>query len=293
MFVLEDIQTKDGFIHQGLVAYPQLSSDTVLIWVHGLTGTFYGNSQLIRFLASESTKNGYTFATFNSRGHDMISGFKKVDENDPKGYTYATIGAGYEVFEESTYDLDSQILFFRNKGYKKIILLGHSSGANKVSYYAGLTNNEYISGVVLLCPMSDRLDPRGNSEDREENLKKCHALVEQGRGNALVTGIYFFPMTAERYISLVSPNTSEDQFDYGDKIPNMEQFKHITCSLLVLFAENDEYADRPVGEIKNVFDSMQNSSKYLSKVIPNSLHNLANHEESVMSDILTWMRKIA
>ncbi|MCX8008786.1 MAG: alpha/beta hydrolase, partial [Patescibacteria group bacterium] len=137
MFLLEEITTDDGLIHQGLVAYPRDRGNTAIIWVHGLTGTFYGNAKLLKIFAERATNHGMAFGTFNNRGHDMIAGFRKIDQESPKGYTYTTIGAGYEVFEECVCDINAVIQFFVDQGYRKIILVGHSSGANKVCYYAG------------------------------------------------------------------------------------------------------------------------------------------------------------
>lgn len=293
MFSLEEITTKDGVIHQGLVAWPEKEGKTAFIWVHGLTGDFYSNTTLLSLFAENSNKKDFAFASFNNRGHDMIAGFRKIDTTSSKGYSYATIGAGFEIFEECVYDIDAAVDFFVQKGYKKIVLLGHSSGANKVSYYAGVVKNVQVSGVVLMCPMSDRLDPSVNKEKIQENIKKCFTLIEQGREDALITGMHFFPMTAKRYISLVTPNTSEDQFGYGDDPPVLKDYEQIKVPLYVLFAEKDEYADRPMVEIKKIFDLHQKSSLYSSHIIPEVFHNLVGKEKEIIEEIFTWVEKIA
>jgi alpha-beta hydrolase superfamily lysophospholipase len=292
MFFLEEITTEDGLMHQGLVAHPVGKRKTAILWVHGLTGTFYGNSKLLKIFAQELTKEGIAFGTFNTRGHDMIAGFRKIDPHNPKGYTYRTIGAGYEVFEECVFDLDAAVSFFWKMGYTNIILAGHSSGANKVSYYAGIKTPSLLSGVILLCPMSDRLDPKADKKQIQKNLSICFALQEQGKENALITDMHFFPMTAKRYISLVSPHTSEDQFGYGDTPPCMPEYSRIRIPMLVLFAGKDEYADRPIEEIQKVFDREKKTLIYHSEIIPDSLHNLTGYEEQVLSCVLSWVKKI-
>ncbi len=293
MFKLEEITTKDGLVHQGLVALPHNSGEIAYIWVHGLTGDFYGNTSMLTTLAEAFTQKGMAFGSFNNRGHDMITSFNKVDPSQPKGYSYVTIGAGYEKFEESIEDIDAAVNLFVKKGYAKIILIGHSSGANKVSYYAGTVSNPHLAGAILLCPMSDRLDPRANKEEIQQNLQKCFSLIEQGRGDALITGLSFFPMTANRFVSLVTPNTLEDQFGYGDTPPMMVQYEHITIPLFVGFADKDEYADRPIDSIKKVFDSKQHSSRYESVIFPGVFHNLAGQEKRLTEEIFAWAEKIA
>jgi esterase/lipase len=100
-------------------------------------------------------------------------------------------------------------------------------------------------------------------------------------------------MTAKRYISLVTPNTSEDQFGYGDSPPVMSDYQRISVPLFTIFAEKDEYADRPVEEIKKVFDAQQKSSNYSSFIIQDSLHSLKKKEAIVVAEIIAWIRKIA
>ena len=41
-------------------------------------------------------------------------------------------GTRYEIFEESIYDIDGAVDKAINLGYKRIVLLGHSYGCNKI-----------------------------------------------------------------------------------------------------------------------------------------------------------------
>lgn len=288
MFTLEEITTSDGLVHQGIVANPSQTTKGVIVWVHGLTSTFYNNTMILNLLAKQAFTKNLAVASFNTRGHDMITSIRKNDNRDPKGYTKILGGAGYEVFEECIQDLEAITGYFIEKGYKKVFFVGHSSGANKVCYYAGTTKTSLLGGVALLCPMSDRLDPRANKEEITQNLEKCKLLIDSGREDALVTTLGFFPMTAKRYVSLVTPLSSEDQFDYGEFSPVMVDYTNISVPLFVRFAEMDEYADRPIKDIKKVFDEMHKSISYQSKIIPNSLHNLKNNEHEVVGDLVDW-----
>lgn len=293
MFELEEITASDGLIHQGIVSYPHEAGKKAVLWVHGLTSSFYSNTVLLRDVADRAVREGYAFGSFNTRGHDMITGIKKMDVKEEKGYTYVTAGAGYEVFEDCRFDIEGQIDFFVNKGYEKIYLLGHSTGANKVCFYAGNKPNTHLTGAILISPMSDRLNPGEDKNQIEENLKKCQVLVENGREDALVTGMSFFPMTAKRYISLIAPHSLEDQFGYGDVPPFLPYYEQIQLPLYVLFAGNDEYSDRSMEDIQKIFDSKEKTQHYSSEIVPNVLHNFAGNEKEITNRIFSWIMKTA
>lgn len=160
-FYLTEINTKDKLIHQGLFFASSQPKKTAFLWIHGLGSTFYSQVALLEAFAKTCERNGYGFAAFNNRGHDGVTGLKKVDPQNDKGYSRLSGGAGYEVFEECVYDIEAGIVFLIRHGFSKIVLAGHSTGANKLCYYAGNQNDSRVAGVVLVSPMSDRLNPQG------------------------------------------------------------------------------------------------------------------------------------
>lgn len=285
MFSLEEIQTNDGLLHQGIVAFPETPGKRAIVFVHGLTSTYYGNRLFINALAKQSTEKGIAFGSFNNRGHDMITGIRRVDPKEPKGYGHVMGGAGYEHFEESELDIDAAVSFFVDRGYTEIVIVGHSTGANKASYYAGRVKKQELIGVVLLCPMSDRLGP---FPERDRLIEEMNKRIEKGEGEKAINGISFFPMTPKRFVSLFSAHTPEDQFDYGDPEPRMPEYSNIQKSLFVLFAGNDENADRPISEIKKVFDAKAKSRTYTSAVIPTAFHNFVGLEHDVAHTVVNW-----
>ncbi len=292
MFSLEDLSTDDGLIHQGIIAEPEEGGSVAIAWIHGLTGTFYGNVSLITELARQTVRHKMAFGSFNTRGHDMIAGFRKIDPTRLQGYGYRTIGAGYEVFEECVQDIDAVIRYFLQKGYQKVILVGHSSGANKVCYYAGSGKRSFLHGVALFCPISDRLDPYVDKTEIQRKKERCRSLIASGKGDELLTDLHFFPLTPKRYLILMDDHSIEDQFGYGDSPPRMPYYERIRLPLFVLFAERDEYADRPVRDIKTVFDAMQRSSWYASTIIPESYHSLRGFESSCVTSLFSWIQTI-
>lgn len=292
-FYLVETVTQDKLIHQGIFFAPKEKSRRAILWVHGLTSAFYHNQPLIHAITSECDKNNFGFAAFNNRGHDIITGLKKEDKRKPKGYTRINGGAGVENFKDSIFDIQAGIDFLVKQGFKEIIVIGHSTGANKVCYFAGSKKNlPNVSGVILASPVSDRLDPAVNKIKLAQDLIQMQELVNQEKGDELLTGVHFFPTTPKRFLSSFSPNSLEDQFDYGDPRPRMKYFSKIKKPLLVLVGSKDEYLDRPVKKFMEVFDTYQHSTNYESAIIPHATHGYTDQENQVAQIIVSWVKSI-
>src|SRR5258708_5889223 len=125
-FFLSEIVTKDKLVHQGLYAEPTNKGTKAILWVHGLSSTFYSNGVMLDAWTSFCDIHGMGFAAFNNRGHDLVTGLRKIDKRIAKGTTRINGGAGYENFEESVNDVDAGISFLWKQGYRNIIVVGHS-----------------------------------------------------------------------------------------------------------------------------------------------------------------------
>lgn len=288
-FELVEVVTKDKLVHQGIFHRPERAGKRALLWVHGLTGRFYGDVKLMNVLAEVCGKNGMGFASFNTRGHDMVTGIRKVDSRKESGYSHEIIGAAYERFEDSVHDVDAGISFLERQGFSEIIIAGHSTGANKVCFYAANVNDPRVTGVILAGPMSDRHSARTDKVNYEKNLHEAKALIAAGKGDALQEGKHFFPITPKRFVSLLASNTAEDVFNYGDNKNVLSVFSRIQKPLLVICSEKDEVADRPIPEIRKAFDAHAQTSNYQSLVIPNADHGFSGKEKEFVSAIVTWV----
>jgi pimeloyl-ACP methyl ester carboxylesterase len=288
-FQLVETTTKDSLIHQGVFFKGSKPTHKALLWVHGLTSNFYSHVTLLNNCAVACEESGFGFAAFNNRGHDLVSSIHKVDPSNPKGYSRFPAGASQERFEDSIHDIDSGIQFLIEQGFEEVILLGHSTGANKVTYYMAHQQDPRVKAVVLTSPLSDRLVSDESAQLIKQNLQKAQTLSEQGEGDTLRTDLFYYVTTPNRLVSLLTPGSDEDTFDYGDPEPKMTDLSKITSPLLVVFGERDEHADRPISEIKKVFDAKRNSSDYKSVVIPDGLHSFGGKEKELISEIISWV----
>ncbi len=291
-YELVDIVTKDQLVHQGMVHIPEGCGKTAVVWIHGLTGTFYGNTKSMELFARACERAGMAFGAFHTRGHDYVSSVHRLDATSDRGFVYQTIGAGVENFTDCVKDIEAMVVFFAGRGFEKVVLVGNSTGANKVCYYAGTVNDPKVAGVVLSGPMSDRY-----SASDEQTNQKHRAIMEQkiqeGKGDELLTGFDFFPLTPKRWMSLLAVGSPEDVFNYHDDEGALATFSKITVPLLVMFGGSDEHADRPIVEIQKAFDAHTASTKYTSVVIPGADHGFTGKESEFVDKIVSWAASLS
>jgi pimeloyl-ACP methyl ester carboxylesterase len=290
-FALTDIVTKDNLVHQGIYFDPAVKGTKAMLWVHGLTGRFYGDTKLMNLFAHHADKGGLGFAAFNNRGHDIVTNIRRINPSNPSEDERVMIGASGEVFAECVQDIEAAIAFLAARGYTQIILVGHSTGANKVCFYAATQNDNRVGGIVLAGPMSDRLSGRCTKETTQKLLAVAKHSIVKGRGDALENFPDFFPATAKRVISLLEPGSEEDIFTYGDT-PPLERFSTIKIPMFIVLSERDETADRPIEDIRHVFDTHQSSKNYRSVVIPGANHGYEGKEEEFVSEVVHWVSSV-
>ena len=101
-----EIRPLDGFWLPGRRRSPHL-----LIFVHGMGGNFY-RSALRKRLLLDAPGFGFDVLTFNNRGAER--------------------DVATERFRDCVADLGAALAFARRKGYRSIVLMGHSAGAHLV-----------------------------------------------------------------------------------------------------------------------------------------------------------------
>lgn len=290
-FTLERIKTRDGIELDGVFAEPKRKSGKALIFVHGLGGNFYGGHQNMLTLADFCYRNGIAFVSFNTRGHDVVSRFYKK-----RGETKKRMlgGAGFERFEHCVYDIDACIKFVRSQGYKKVFLAGHSTGANKVLYHLYKTKDRRVAGLALLGPLSDVVGQMKELGRRfNAVLEKVKKFSKHHMDEFVPSDISSKIITARRYLSLYTPGSREDVFQYYNPKGKFKELKSIKVPVFVIVGEKDEYLDRKAEELVQVFENNADSTKdFRSAVIRNAGHGFAKRETILARIITDWIKSI-
>jgi len=286
---LHQIITKDGIPLEGLFFKPKRKGRIAAIWLSGLTGRFSSSPERTLTLARVLSNKGIAFAVFDHRGQGTINTLKRKLKKKTK---YILAGTTFERFEHCVFDIDAMIRFLRKKGYKKIFLLGHSTGANKIAYHYWKTNGRGAAGLALLGPLSDiPAFKKLLGKKYRQALKWAEAMVKNKKRKALLPqsflGDTFY--AAERFLSIAKEGSREDTFPYYNSKRKFYWAKKIRVPTLVIIGEKEQYADRPVTEIMKAFKKQILPKWFTGKILKGADHGFAGKEKELARTIATWI----
>ncbi len=284
---LVDIVTPKRYKLNGLW-FGHTKPKRVIIFIHGLSGSAFWVS-----LAEALIDKDTAVVTFSNRGHNKVAKLYRED-NTKKGYHSVTAGQAHEVFTDCVDDIQGVINFVRGAGVRDIYLAGHSTGCQKAVYYASRKGNQKnIKGLILLAPLSDYAGAvKSDTGDRLARATKvARDLVKRGkRHDLLPASVSQGPIDAQRFLSLYTPDSAEEIFTYAQPKKNPRVFKSVELPMLVFFAGDDEYGDRPAEDIAEWFKSHTNSKRYSAHIIPDSLHGFRGKEKRVAKLVRSWIQ---
>src|SRR5436190_9958441 len=139
---LVSVRSKDDIVNGGVVFTPRKESakPVAVIWIHGWGVNFYQPTyvKIGRALA----ERGYTSINGNTRMHDLGNvtwiGDKRIR------------GGGYwGVASEQVRDIAAWIDFAEARGFKQVVLVGHSAGWAAVTQYQAEKQDRRVVGVVV------------------------------------------------------------------------------------------------------------------------------------------------
>lgn len=231
------INSIDEIEQPGILYTPNEDTDKIVIHVHGLNGNFYEN-RFLDILAKSYTDKNYAFLTFNNRGRDFITELLK-------GNDFTIIGGSLERFKDCILDIDGVVNWVKGKGYKEIILEGHSYGCNKVLYYYNHKKDDSIKKIVLLAPCD--IPSEGKKFLREEEYNKAKEestrLVQENKENELIDFSVMAngKIAAGTYFNDFLPNGENDFIRYVDGINGRSKvLNSVDIPTLVIFGDVDE-----------------------------------------------------
>jgi pimeloyl-ACP methyl ester carboxylesterase len=274
------IRTRDGVFLDGLITEPRRRGRLAVIWVHGLGSVFSSGQPLIGALAKHLNGAGLAYLKLNTRGHDVVA---------RAGNRLA--GAAFERFGESVSDIRAMIDLARRAGYRRVILAGHSTGANKVLHYVARVRDARVAGVVLLGPVSDIAGEMKKIGARE--LRRRVAIAERiaRRDRLALVPREFGFRGAQRYVSLFKPGQAEDVFQYYRPSGRWTALKRVRAPLAVVLGSRDEFLDRPAAEVVEAFArNATRARSFTGVLVTGAKHGFQGHEDILARSLVGWIR---
>lgn len=262
------------------------------ILIHGLSSNAFANHPLVTPLVDSRT----AVFTFSNRGSEKITRFKKRDLRKKKGYSSVTIGEAHEVFTDCVDDIQGAVTYAQKQGAHQIILVGHSTGCQKaIHYLAQRSKQKYVAGVILLAPMSDYAGALKHIEKIQLNRATQYAekLISQGKEHDLIPlDMWPFMHDAQRFLSLYTPESSEEIFCYVDPLKKPVTLQKVKVPCLIILAGKDEFRDRPIAQIAKWFQQKLRRKTVSIHIINQAPHNFFGFDQKVVSVIKNWSSPI-
>ncbi len=284
------IITPKKIVLRGFIFGPR-RNQVIYILLHGLSGNLFSRLEIVEKMVGE----GATVMVFNNRGYGLISQFRKINPRRPEAYDSVVIGKAHEVFTDCLDDIDGAINLALESGYKKIILIGHSTGCNKIAYYLSKKNPASVKAAVLLAPMSDYADFKKftNPKIIKSATKKAQQLVAAGKSHELLSAdIWPYYTDAQRFLSLFTPDSLEEIFSYAVPEKKPLILKKIKKPVLVVLAGDDQFKDRPMIEIYDWFKKALSGQKAELAMIKKALHGFGGQETKVKNLIFKFVKRL-
>jgi alpha-beta hydrolase superfamily lysophospholipase len=273
------IATRDGVPLDGLFTEPRGRRGTALIWVHGLGSVFSSGQPLTRELSTRLNAAGIAYFKLNNRGHDVVA---------RAGRQMA--GAAFERFRRCLVDIRAIVDFVRRRGYRRIILAGHSTGANKVLFYAARARDRRVDSIVLLGPVSDLAaeTKRVGARALRRRIERAEKLARRDP-DALVPREWGF-WSAQRYLSLYRAAGDEDVFQYHRPDARWSALRSVRVPLAAILGARDEYLDRPAWDVLDAFRANAlRVDSFTGVVVPRARHGFQGHERQLADLLVRWI----
>ena len=284
---LVQVRSEDGITNGGALFLPANDSakSVAVIWIHGNGVNFYYPTYVE--IARELAAHGYATLTANTRMHDLgtIAGFR--------GETRIRGGAYWGLPSDQKRDLSAWIDFAGSRGFKRVVLVGHSAGASAVQSYQAQTQDRRVVGIVLA---SGRFQP-GTTVPDSEMLALATRRVAENLGEDLLR----YPnrprpsfVSAATFLDLANMGQELTDF-YGVQTPD-PPVKRIRCPIFAWFGTNE----RDIGTEADL-NLLQATLKRLKAgpsrvntvMIQNADHMYAGEEAQIAQTIVTWIESLA
>ena len=287
------LPAEDGTELFGLIHDSVDEKDIALIFVHGLgsNGRCHLAHELAEFLPSKNI--GVI------RGDLRESDLLRLDEQPTKGRVRKGGGA-YHPFSAGVRDLDLWVRAGLQRGYRRIVLFGHSLGSLRVIQYAAETRLAELAGIVL-ASTADLIalhESRYTQSQRENFLSVAEGLMAGGEGDELMpsectVGLMRQPIAAAAYVDRYGGAPSWDVLDLFDRGSDLafRGLREVTQPILATFGSHTETVpdERIMPTLQLLQGEAVSAASFEYKVFQGADHFYLNRGQEVASAVADWV----
>jgi len=280
-FASEGRTLQGGFFAPDAQRFPK--PDTGVVLVHGVESYWYQGPPM--FLAGELAARGYAAL----------------------GYNGAHSGESFRTseFETAVKEVGAAIAYMKSRGYRNIVLMGHSLGTPIVEHYMGTEPDSAVKALMVYGPHIDipaiTRDSLLGPELYEKFRAECRELVAKGRGDEIKLLPYrenrVIITSAKTFISYRDTDTS--------KAAVQAAIRRIKVPLLIVYDPADNIQGKGgltkretlAGQIKANAVASPRADTVVIPSRPGSsplqAHNFVGNEKLVGERTVEWLKSLA
>ncbi len=277
------VRSKDNIVNGGVIFAPPKDSakPIAIIWIHGWGANFYYPTYV--GIGRALAERGYACITGNTRMHDLgnVAGWHGEKRIRGGGY--------WGVASEQVRDIAAWIDFAEDRGFKEVVLVGHSAGWAAVTQYQAEKQDRRVAGVVVA---SGSVRP-GTGPTDPDQIAQATRMMADGRPDDLVRDPKrSFPSFISAATMLDIVNTPPEFKDFWGTQPETKNpgVTRIRCPLLAFYGTNRDVGD--AAELELLKSSMHSHSSGPSRVstvmIQHADHMYIGEEAQVAEIIAKW-----
>jgi pimeloyl-ACP methyl ester carboxylesterase len=290
----------DGVILPGLLYEPSAGRRTgdAALFLHGNGDSSVFYSARTPLLAAELLRRGIAFFPFNNRGAHLIKRLTRSRRGEKESITR---GMAHELIRESVYDISGAVAFLRRSGYRRVHLIGHSSGANKISVFDDRVKRSPAKSYILLAGGDDSGLYRTELGRRrwQRAMELCRERIRQKRGDELVpAGFSPFPISWRSLYDTINPDGDYNVFPFlevlsGERVSRKPLFRHyrsISRPSLVVYGDQDIFCYGQVERCVEILrEKAPRTKKFRFEILEGADHGFSGREGELGGLIGDWI----
>ncbi len=300
-YTLEHVQihAEDGIQLPGLWYTPtHKDTKTAFIYLHGCgNASIFYKVQKMHTFAEILAEQGIHFFPFNNRGATYIRKLTKIvdgEEQDVK------IGTALEKISESVFDISAAVAEAQARGMEKIVLIGESTGANKIVVYNHYQPNNPVNGYALVGG-GDDIGLWAQSfgfEHWREVLEEAQQKVAQEEGTHLLSiDAAESLLTYQALVDVMDPDGDYNTFPFTEYFrkeqwstkPLFHMWRAVTKPTLVLYGSEDTFCyEKPNKVVEILAKHQAGGAKNSYRVIQGADHSFHGQAEKEIRSIFEW-----
>ena len=275
-FEIVTAETVDGSSLAGFLwTPPDGDSDTVVMYVHGMTSTALRSVPMLQ--APVYARAGWSTLSIEMRRSGLY------------GHSIGTTEMDVE-------DMDAFIRLLVGRGYRKVIPCGHSLGSISTTMHQVLRRNPAVVAHVHMAPTAETANwaSRGMGDEKyREVVERARAAVEEGRGDeVLIRDDYRSPdpdrhhrlgrhyQTARSWLSWWGPDSTAT---------HVEHISKVDVPIMLLVGSLDQYSDKT--RMDELEAAAIRAPAVFNKIYEGCSHFFGGFEQAVASDVVDWLRE--